>query len=282
MTIDLQQQIDATKERYDKRTPYRDRNMRLIKEKKYLEADTPERVEKFLKRRDLNRQEAAEMLSDQMPAPANGGGPAEAGGVPNPLERILGTNDLMGVAFLEHGLQVARAVGRIWVAVAGERPLGYGTGFMISPRLLLTNNHVLESQLTARKSLVEFNYQLGLDGKTLQSTSFDLDPDTFFFTDRRLDYAVVAVRQSADDGRGLAVFGWTPLIEDEGKAIISQYLNIIQHPNGEVKQLCLRENQLVDVFDEFLHYKADTAPGSSGSPVFNDRWEVVGLHHSGV
>jgi hypothetical protein len=34
--------------------------------------------------------------------------------------------------------------------------------------------------------------------------------------------------------------------------------------------------------EDFLHYHTDTAPGSSGSPVFNDQWEVVGLHHSGV
>ncbi len=33
---------------------------------------------------------------------------------------------------------------------------------------------------------------------------------------------------------------------------------------------------------EFLHYTADTEGGSSGSPVYNDRWEVVALHHSGV
>ena len=31
-----------------------------------------------------------------------------------------------------------------------------------------------------------------------------------------------------------------------------------------------------------LHYSADTEPGSSGSPVFNDEWEMVALHHSGV
>lgn len=72
------------------------------------------------------------------------------------------------------------------------------------------------------------------------------------------------------------------MIEQEGKAIISQWLNLIQHPNGEPKQLGLRENQLVDVLEEFLHYETDTAPGSSGSPVYNDRWEVVALHHSGV
>src|SRR5439155_21158896 len=44
----------------------------------------------------------------------------------------------------------------------------------------------------------------------------------------------------------------------------------------------LRENRLVDVHDAFLTYQTDTAPGSSGSPLYNDRWEVVGLHHSGV
>src|SRR5262249_30789464 len=38
----------------------------------------------------------------------------------------------------------------------------------------------------------------------------------------------------------------------------------------------------VDVFDEFLHYEADTQPGSSGSPVFNDQWELVALHHASV
>jgi endonuclease G, mitochondrial len=36
------------------------------------------------------------------------------------------------------------------------------------------------------------------------------------------------------------------------------------------------------VFDEFLHYEADTQPGSSGSPVFNDQWELVALHHASV
>jgi endonuclease G len=36
-------------------------------------------------------------------------------------------------------------------------------------------------------------------------------------------------------------------------------------------------------FDEnWMHYTTDTQPGSSGSPVFNDQWLVVALHHSGV
>src|SRR5438445_9734221 len=31
-----------------------------------------------------------------------------------------------------------------------------------------------------------------------------------------------------------------------------------------------------------LHYRAPTAPGSSGSPVFNKDWQLVALHHSSV
>jgi endonuclease G len=39
---------------------------------------------------------------------------------------------------------------------------------------------------------------------------------------------------------------------------------------------------VIDVLDNYLHYRTDTSPGSSGSPVFNDQWEIVALHHSGV
>ncbi len=36
------------------------------------------------------------------------------------------------------------------------------------------------------------------------------------------------------------------------------------------------------MLDNFVHYRTDTSPGSSGSPVFNDQWEIVALHHSGI
>ena len=53
-------------------------------------------------------------------------------------------------------------------------------------------------------------------------------------------------------------------------------------PGCGAEQVALRDNQVIDLLPEFLHYRADTEPGSSGSPVFNDQWELVGLHHSGV
>ena len=48
--------------------------------------------------------------------------------------------------------------------------------------------------------------------------------------------------------------------------------------------MVLQENRLLDMPVDppgWLHYESDTMPGSSGAPLFNNRWEMVGLHHSG-
>ena len=273
-------QLDQTEKRYAEREPQRTRNKRLIAEKRYLDVDSPDRVQKFLDRRGLRLDIEKKLKIDKPSAVMAGetkGLPPEAA-----FERILGTNDLMGVAFLDEGLRVSRTIARIWVNVSGGQAAAFATGFMVSPRLLMTNHHVLENASSARNSLAEFNYQRRGDGTLLGSSVFQLDPDTFFFNDQALDYAVVAVRARDSTGRALADFGYNLLSEDEGKAIAAQWGNIIQHPSGEPKQVSLRENQIVDVLTNFLHYETDTAPGSSGAAVFNDRWEIVGLHHCGV
>lgn len=282
MTID-EFQLAATARRYAERKAARARNERLIRARRYLHVDQPERVEKFLARHGFSKPDAQRMLRHR-----GRGTPVASeavAGLPEPfaLERVLGTNDLMGVAFLSTGLRAARTVGRIWMGVAAGRPRGYGTGFMVGPRLLLTNHHVLGDKALARTSLIEFDYELGPDGQIRATTTYGFEPDVLHLVNRDLDYALVAVQREPLHGAvPLSEIGWNPLIEEEGKAIAAQWVNIVQHPNAEPKQLALRENQLIDVLEQFLHYRTDTSPGSSGSPVYNDRWEVIALHHSGV
>ena len=273
-------QLQQTIKRYEERSTQRGRNERLIEQKRFLDVDSADRVQKFLKRRGLATDIDGALSIERVSAVMAG---EVAGLAAQPaLERFLGTNDLMGVAFLEEGLRAAKTVARIWVNVSGGQPAAFGTGFMVSPVLLLTNHHVLEDAGTARNSRAEFDYQRRADGTLLTTTVFSFDPQAFYYTDRELDYTVVAVRGNSSNGRPLAEFGYNLLSEDEGKAIAAQWANIIQHPGGEPKQASLRENQIVDVLPNFLHYKSDTAPGSSGAAVYNDRWEVVALHHSGV
>lgn len=198
------------------------------------------------------------------------------------LERILGTSDLVGINYLEIGLASAHAVCRIQVRDELGRVLGFGTGSMVSPNLLLTNHHVLESAALARRSLADFNFEDDPNFIPRETKTFPLDPARFFYTDADLDFTLVAVRPQATDGTALSSFGYLRLLPDTGKALLKESVSIIQHPDGNTKQVALRENRVVGLIDHFIHYETDTQPGSSGSPVFNDQWDMVALHHAGV
>ncbi len=191
-------------------------------------------------------------------------------------ERVLGANDLVGVAYLDLARSASRAVGRVVLKDARGRTVGFGTGWLCSPHAVLTNHHVLENAAAARLAVIEFNYELLPDGELATPVTLPLDPDTLFLTSEALDYSLVAVRGDT------SAYGWLPLIASADKTVLGEALSIVQHPGGETKQIALRENRLVDLLPDFLHYETDTSPGSSGSPVFNDAWEVVALHHSGV
>ena len=202
--------------------------------------------------------------------------------VPEPekfLEKVILSADFLDIRYLENGVAAARAVCRVVIREQGGRVAGYGSGSLISSRLVLTNHHVLESAETAQFSALEFNFQDGPDGRPRQTETFDLDPEQFFVADEERDFALCAVRATEDE---LKPYGFNPLIGAEGKAIVGEFVTIVQHPQGRKKQISLRENRIVDLPDDFIHYEADTEPGSSGSPVFNDQWEIVALHHASV
>ena len=198
-------------------------------------------------------------------------------------ERIMGTNDLVDVIYLLQALNAARSVGRVVLRNETGREIGYGTGFKVAPSVLLTNHHVLETDTIAATSLVEFDYELDETGSPRATTRFALDPGRFYVSNQALDFALVAIGSAPIFGQGqLPSYGFLRMIRDEGKINPGEFVTIIQHPSGLPKQIALRENRLLSIEDLVLWYQSDTAQGSSGSPVFNDSWQIVALHHSGV
>lgn len=196
-------------------------------------------------------------------------------------ERTIGTDDLLNINFLSKGLNSSNSVGRI--RINSTKGKGYGTGFLISDNLMITNNHVLSSKDDTRNSYIEFNYQEDINSRPTNSVAFGFDPDKLFITSKKLDFTIVFVNNTSYDGKNiLADFGHLKLIEEIGKLQVGEKVSIIQHPKGARKQVALRNNEVIDIFDQFVHYETDTESGSSGSPVFNEDWEVVALHHSGV
>lgn len=193
------------------------------------------------------------------------------------FERILLGNELQPIGYLQRGAIAARAVARIM------SPSSAGTGFLISPRVLITNNHVLPDRDYARRSRADFAFELDLGDRLTPPTSFAIRVDDLFHTSVDLDFTVVALDAHSIDGAvPLASFGCLPLLDVPGKAFEGEWLTIVQHPNGEPKQVCVRENRLIKRDDDVLWYSTDTLAGSSGAAVFNNDWFVVALHHSGV
>lgn len=199
------------------------------------------------------------------------------------LERVLAGNELQSVNYLERGAIAARSVARIQIRQPNGTRRGWGTGFLIAPQVLITNNHVLPDNQWAAHSEAQFEYENNLNDEPIGPITFQLEPQRLFYTSKELDFTVVAVAPRTEDSQGLlSDFGYLPLLDTPGKSVEGEWLTIIQHPAGERKQVCVRENRLLKRADNVLWYTTDTLGGSSGSPVYSNDWFVIALHHSGV
>lgn len=275
-----------TLKRWNARTDERVRIRRELKRGRVDAVESPERMAMRVNR--LVRKIKPHLAATEAAIPKEVAAIVEAGettpdDATNDLfERVIGqTRDFLAPLFF-YGFDAARRpVARIVTRLPGGGT-SYGTGFMVSPRLFLTNFHVFPKPELAEVSVAEFDYEFLSLEQLRPVRRFKLRPDRFFLNNKPLDFALVAIEDSTDDGHGLSPYGWCKLIAEEGKITIGEPVNVIQHPGGGYKQITIRNNQLIDLPGDFAHYLADTDPGSSGSPVFNDQWEVFALHHMGV
>jgi endonuclease G, mitochondrial len=231
-----------------------------------VESDTAERRAQYTLRESLRIRRAA----------APGFSPAAL------LERQIGpTLDFTLLPPDEEARRAGRPVARIVeLPQPGVLAQGFGTGFLVPGGLLLTNHHVLPSEAHAYGVGANFLHEMNSAG--LQAgVIYELDPQSFFYNDEALDFALVALKQTANTP-ALGQFGSIPLIGATGKILKGHPISVIQHPAGGPKQYATMQNRLLHVLEEFLQYSTDTLQGSSGSPAFNRYWELVALHHSGV
>lgn len=223
-------------------------------------------------------------LGDEIPLPDALDDPAST------FERIIDESDLLPVWFLERGAVIQRAIARVVLTkpyttdgYTFQPGTGWATGFMVSPTLFLTNNHVIPDKPFANQVRIQFNYQLGSDGTDLATESYYPDADDVFHTNPALDFTLVRLRPSQDlsgavwpgDRWGFVALNDSPIYRNE------QHFNVVQHPSGRRKEVSLQDNEIDTLYSNVVRYKADTEPGSSGSPVFDNLWQLVALHHAG-
>ena len=195
------------------------------------------------------------------------------------VDRLMTGTDQLNVNYLERGMIAADAVGRVEVRNGESEVVGCATGFMVSPRLLLTNNHVLPTADDAAQSWVHFRHEFDAFGNPVESCVFAFDPSAFFFTDADLDITVVAVAEETPDRRQrISRFGWLRLSASPDTVLPGEWLTTVHHPSACPKQLALRQNLLIRSGGSDVWYASETAWASSGAPLFNDSWQVVALH----
>ena len=143
------------------------------------------------------------------------------------LERIFQNADFLAGAWLSTGATKADAVAKI------NTSSELGTGFLVSPWLLMTNNHVIDSPETASGAVAWFRYVEDADGN-ISPRKLALQPERCFVTSPReaLDYTVVAVAPLEDKPPG-EHFGSIPLHGGVGKIVVGQNVNVIQRTLAE-------------------------------------------------
>lgn len=189
---------------------------------------------------------------------------------------------LLPISFLAKGVQTSKAVAKVEIK-RSSKVTDVGTGFLFKlvdsdDVLFMTNNHVISDQEDITKTRIIFDYELDIEGDTLPSESFKIDPKGPWYTSSVTEYDVT-IFKLIDEENKLDEFGYLELNEISTEK--DDFVNIIQHPGGQLKQISLYHNIVTHTDDRIVQYLTDTLKGSSGAPVFNSDWEVVALHHSG-
>lgn len=192
----------------------------------------------------------------------------------------MGFNTLLPINFLERGIISSRSVAKV------EKKKGtiveVGTGFLfktegIDELFFMTNFHVINDKSEISITRIIFDYEEDINGNTKASKSFSIDSSGPWYVSPVAQYDVTIFKLV--ETVELKRFGFIPIIKVD--VLKNDFVNIIQHPAGQLKKIALYHNIVTNTDNHVVQYLTDTMKGSSGSPVFNSNWEVVALHHSG-
>lgn len=198
---------------------------------------------------------------------------------PDGFEKLFGSEWPVPIETYRQGIAAAQSVAHL--LLRAQVPIG--TGFVVDGatlhpdlagrRALLTNEHVIPTPDRADGAPA--------DAITVRFDAHDTAPiddlRPVFWSDRD-DLDVCVLVSDALDAADLPTL--TPT--DRLPALMpGAHVYIVGHPGGRSLCLSIRGNDLVDHDGVRIHYRAPTEKGSSGSPVFDETWQLVGIHHYG-
>jgi hypothetical protein len=198
------------------------------------------------------------------------------------LERVFGVDRFFSLDWYRRGLTRCAGVARI-----GHEPTrGVGTGFLLMGAILhptlgeelflLTNSHVVspgpEVPIAMRPADAFVTFE-GLPGA--ERESWTVKKLIFNSPIREFDATLLQLDRGVP---GVEPYPIAPGLPDrDGK----RRVYVVGHPLGGGVSFSLQDNLLLDWDQRLVHYRTPTEPGSSGSPVFDDQWRLIAIHHAG-
>jgi len=154
---------------------------------------------------------------------------------------------------------------------------GFGTGFFIEIPIpskknptygLITNNHVLnKNHLKTGKS---FKIYTALNKN--ESIEIQINEEDFVFTSELIDITFIELNDEIIDEIKPRFLHPSPKDAKVNDSII-----IFQYPNTEYS---LAHGSIKEIHGFNYYHQVSTDSGSSGSPLLNEKFEVVGIHKS--
>ena len=161
------------------------------------------------------------------------------------------------------------------------------TGFLVGPDLFMTNHHCIHDTagllpIAGNRIYMDYYRDIGDDATRGSITA---RVSEIVKMDDVKDYALLRLDRPIGN-----TYGWLELDTTTDPDDSSQSVKIIQHPQARSKEIVRRNSQISGLtptsratFPYILAYRADTEPGSSGSPVFlRDGTGVIAIHFAGL
>jgi hypothetical protein len=199
------------------------------------------------------------------------------------LEAVFGADSFDSLENYRRGLDRCACVARI----GRTTETGAGTGFVVPGELLglkpekefvlVTNAHVISEEESERnrgslhpsEAVVTFAAMPNIS----PNQEFQIKKIVYSSGREALD---VTLLQLSPNIPGNTIYPVAPVPPArDSKAQV----RVIGHPSG--RGLSLSVNELLDHQSPRIHYRTATEGGSSGSPVFNQEWKLIALHHAG-
>lgn len=219
--------------------------------------------------------------------------------LPEELEAKLGQIGAVSIPWYRTGLERATSVAAIRFTSGPKKGYRNGTGFAvragdfgITPTdavLILTNYHVVNTTgfygappPSGADVIFEVPSSTNVTPVGIPIRQLIADSPTT----GGLDFALLWLESVPADVQPLPLAPALPPIAP------TSLVYVIGHAGGNAMSISLQDNALLDHEGPpggtpptptrcRVHYHAPTEPGSSGSPVFDDGWNTIALHHAG-